>query len=173
MPRPERHASSLQRAIAVEQSKLLLGTIPIGLIGSLTIAFATAWSLHGEVSPGSLTLWLTLLITEHLLRLIYWLIATRSNRVTRYPFGSHLAARLSMLSSGSTWGLALILVFPEHLTFQIFLMMIAVGIIGAAMAELSADVVSASMFTTPVLLPTVMRAMSSADPLGVASENGK
>lgn len=165
MSRPERHAPSLKRAIAVEQSKLLLGTIPIGLIGSLTIAYGTAWSLHGEVSPDSLTLWLTLLTTEHLLRFVYWLIATRSNRVTRYPFGSRLAARLSMLSSGSTWGLALILIFPEHPAFQIFLMMIAVGIIGAAMAELSADVVSASMFTTPVLLPTVMRAMSSADPL--------
>ena len=155
-------------AICAEQVQTLYAGMPIALLVNGVLGLILAVVQWQVVPKNSILLWLAILAFMSGVRFILFLCYRRK------PASMSTAAwmrwfRSSITTMGMTWGLASVMLFPEHdVPRQAFLAFTLAGLTAGAIIALSIDRIAVLLFTGPALGALVMRLYSVHDEIQLA-----
>ena len=143
-------ASHNEAAFRAEQVESLYAGIPTSQTANLLISVILVGAQWRVVDSTAAISWLVLLVIVMGIRILLF-VAHRRSTETDNNFWLQ-SFRLSVATSGVTWGLASFLLFPANdIPHQAFLAFALAGMTAGAISSLAIDRVSVLTFTLPAL----------------------
>ena len=150
--------------VAAGQARVLLGSIPVGVVGGIVSSIVIAWILLDQLPPRHVVAWLIAAILMYALRLGMWFVA----RAEADPLSSArrwlVWLRVSMFGIGLSWAALPVFLFPPDPFFQMFLATVIAAAGGAGAAQQASDAPSALLFMLPSVLALAVRLLLSSNP---------
>ena len=168
-PAPAAASASIAAAAAgipdtsIDQARVLLRSIPVGLAGSVVPAGVVAWLLHRHVGLGVLLVWLALLVVAHAGRVAVWLAGRNEVRAGRNGRKWLQWLRLSVLGLGLAWAWLPVTMVPAQPFFELLIAAVVLAVCGAGVAQQSSDAASALLLMLPPAATMSLRLLVSED----------
>lgn len=145
----------IERVIAEEKLRVFCERLPRSIAGGLLLALVLAASMQHVLPDGTAALWLSVLVTVHIGRLVH---KGRFDMKPRTEAQDLHQFRIGVLVSGVAWGLAGFLLYPtDNLQYQTYLALALAGLTTAGIVNYAIDIRSALLQVIPSLLPFVIR----------------
>ena len=148
---------------SIDQARVLLRSIPVGLAGSVVPAGVVAWLLHRHVSLWVLLVWLALLVVAHAGRVAVWLAGRTEVRAGRNGRRWLRWLRLSVLGLGLAWAWLPVTMVPAQPFYELLIAAVILAVCGAGVAQQSSDATSALLLMLPPAATMSLRLLVSAD----------
>ena len=157
-----------------DQARILLRSIPLGVIGGLASTAALAWILRRQISSLDLGLWLAANIFAHGLVLAAWFYGSAEVAQNQNARRSLLVLRMAFFALGCGWAV-LPTVFASSTPFnRLLASMIIAAITGAGVAQIASDAVASALYMLPPAVAATIPLFTSSNatlqsigPLGV------
>ncbi len=158
-------AEALQ-ALRVEQLRLAYGQTPIAVIGSMGVAIFSAITLKGHVPTAALSVWLLLTATVYFMRYLLARAYQRGGQAVANDY-RRWATRfyVSTFGGGAVWGLCGLWLVPDQLAYQIFVVLVVVGLGAATTVTFSPLRFGSASFVLPSILPFAIGMLQHGEPL--------
>ncbi len=161
--------SEYQDAIRAEQVRQLYAGKPASLGASGLLALLLTYVQFPYVHQSSALLWLLLIETVVLLRVVLYLQWRRS---TLSPLASAAVwlgrFRFGAFAAGCCWGMSSLLLFPPNdLPHQATLSFALAGVTAGAIASYGVDRISTGLYVAPLMLPLMWRLFEENDRTGI------
>ena len=148
---------------SIDQARVLLRSIPVGLAGSVVPAGVVAWLLHRHVSLWVLLVWLALLVVAHVGRVAVWLAGRAEVRAGRNGRRWLRWLRLSVLGLGLAWAWLPVTMVPAQPFYELLIAAVILAVCGAGVAQQSSDATSALLLMLPPAAAMSLRLLVSED----------
>ena len=152
-----------------EKTRQIYAYLPVVFFASIANALILSYVLWDIVPRLPLSRWLSAILVLTFLRYLSFLAYNKSETKSVNPrpwFHGYLAG---LFLSGLIWGLAGILLFPEHsASYQIFLAFVLGGMVAGAIASTSLLRFGFYLFSIPTLLPITVKFLVIPNEIHVA-----
>ncbi|WP_321392439.1 hybrid sensor histidine kinase/response regulator [Emcibacter sp.] len=157
-------ATTNDRYILVEQTKLLLKQVPVLVVLTSLVALVIAFFITKWVSPEVAAIWCVLICGTSALR--YWHYALiRDAKITVDSYRGLLVLLVFFSAvSGGFWGaLGIILPVTDNVLVMVLTVMLLVGMVAGSLASLSIYKYAYFAYAIPAILPLAGRCLASQD----------
>ncbi|MDO8812057.1 MAG: hypothetical protein Q7J38_08540 [Gallionella sp.] len=162
----------MDQKIAVQAALLqqLFSTNIRALITSTSLGAILAYIQLDVIDHAVVYAWFSLIVLLMLFRIALVIAYRRSVANVETATHTWLArVRLGVLFTGLAWGSASILLFPaDHPQYQIFLVVMLVGLTAGGLVSYATDLISAIIFNVSVLVPLIIRLAVTENSINVA-----
>lgn len=161
---------SKQSTIQSKQVRQLFSAGRVSLMSSIVLAALLAYVHQDLISPVITYSWLSLIVFFSLARLVlissYLRLSANSTAAINQSWLNKY--RFLVFTVGAIWGSADIIFFSaESSQHQLFLIFMLAGITAGGVVAFSADLISAIIFATLVIAPTMLRLLTEGDTISI------
>jgi PAS domain S-box-containing protein len=162
----------MDQKIAVQAALLqqLFSTNIRALVTSTSLGAILAYIQRDVIDHAVVYAWFSLIVLLMLFRIALVIAYRRSVANVETATHAWLArVRLGVLATGLAWGSSSILLFPaDHPQYQIFLVVMLVGLTAGGLVSYATDLISAIIFNVSVLVPLIIRLAVTENSINVA-----
>lgn len=152
-----------------EKTQQMYSHLPVVFFASSVNAVILSYFLWNEVPHLQLSGWLAAVLGLTFLRLLSLLAFNKSKSSETNPSRWFYLYLAGLFFSGLLWGLAGVVVFPEHsASHQIFLAFVVGGMVAGSIASTSLLRYGFYLFCVPALIPVIVRFLSIPDEIHLA-----
>lgn len=154
----ERPLDAVQQVrMHAEQVRMLYDNLPLGVSAGLLNAIILAFVQINVIPRHVLVSWLAAMGLISLGRYGLYLIYRHANPPPSETARWEWLFAIGVFLSGTTWGSAGLLLFPEVISHQVFVIFVLAGMTAGAVASFSSQLWVSTLFTIPCLLPLTAR----------------
>ncbi len=162
----DRHTAGMQSRLLNAQVALLYSQLPIGLLVNLIVAAALVLAVWSHIPTATIAGWAAAIFITSAARLALYMGYNKAeDRSRNAPFWCRCFLA-GAAASGIAWGVAGVLLMPEHaIEHQMLVIFILAGMIAGASQSLSAVLTAYAAFSIPVAILLSMWLLAHPSPL--------